>query len=98
MDASTISTATFRVTDNGVAVPGTVSYDAPSRVASFVVTSATGFAASRPFVATIASGTAGVKDLAGNAPAADRVWGPHWRPVRSGAGYLHGRWFGHGPE
>ena len=75
MDAGTINTATFRVTDNGVAVAGTVSYDAPSRVASFVTTSATGFAASRPFVVTIASGTAGVKDLAGNALAADRVWG-----------------------
>ncbi len=75
MDASTINTATFRVTDNGVAVAGTVSYDAPSRVASFVTTSATGFAASRPFVVTIASGTAGVKDLAGNALAVDRVWG-----------------------
>lgn len=75
MDAGTISAATFRVTDNGVAVAGTVSYDAPSRVASFVTTSATGFAASRPFVVTIASGTAGVKDLAGNPLAADRVFG-----------------------
>ncbi len=75
MDAGTISTATFRVTDNGVAVAGTVSYDAPSRVASFVTTSATGFAASRPFVVTIVSGTAGVRDLAGNPLAVDRVFG-----------------------
>ena len=75
MNASTISATTFRVTDNGAAVAGTVSYDAPSRVATFVTTSATGFAASRPFVVTIASGTAGVKDLAGNALAVDRVFG-----------------------
>ena len=74
MDASTISTATFRVTDNGAAVAGTVSYDAPSRVATFVTTSATGFAASRSFVVTIVSGSAGVKDLAGNALAVDRVF------------------------
>ena len=74
MDASTISTATFRVTDNGAAVAGTVSYDAPSRVATFVTTSATVFAASRSFVVTIVSGSAGVKDLAGNALAVDRVF------------------------
>ena len=75
MNASTFSATTFRVTDNGAAVAGTVSNDAPSRVATFVTTSATGFAASRPFVVTIASGTAGVKDLAGNALAVDRVFG-----------------------
>ncbi len=74
MDAATINTATFRVTDGGVAVAGTVTYDAPSRVASFTSSSATGFAASRNFVATIVSGAAGVKDLAGNPLVADRVW------------------------
>ena len=73
MDASTITAATLRVTDAGVAVPGTVSYDASSRVASFVASAATGFAASRTFVVTVVSGSAGVKDLAGNALAADRV-------------------------
>ncbi len=74
MDAATINAATFRVTDGGVAVAGTVTYDAPSRVASFTPSSATGFAASRNFVATIVSGAAGVKDLAGNPLVADRVW------------------------
>ncbi|MBA3625558.1 MAG: DUF3494 domain-containing protein [Methylibium sp.] len=74
MDAATITATTLRVTDNGVAVAGTVSYDAPNRVARFVPTDPAGFAASRPFVVTIASGSAGVKDLAGNALAADRVW------------------------
>ena len=75
MDAATISTSTFRVTDNGVAVAGSVSYDAPSRVASFVATNPAGFAASRSFVVTISSGNTGVKDLAGNPLAVDRVWG-----------------------
>ncbi len=75
MDATTINSATFGVTDNGVAVAGTVTYDAASRVASFVASSAAGFAASRAFVVTVKSGSAGVKDLAGNALAVDRVWG-----------------------
>ena len=75
MDASTISATTFRVTDNGVAVAGTVSYDSTSRAATFVASSPTGFAASRPFVVTIAGGSAGVKDLAGNGMAVDRVFG-----------------------
>ena len=75
MDATTIGASTFRVTDNGVAVAGTVTYDASSQVASFVATAASGFAASRSFVVTVVSGAAGVKDLAGNALAADRVWG-----------------------
>ncbi len=74
MDASTISAANFSVTDGGVAVPGSVSYDAASRVASFVPTAAAGFAPSRLHVATVKSGATGVKDLAGNALVADRVW------------------------
>ncbi len=75
MDASTINAGTFTVSDGGVAVAGTVSYDAPSQVASFVPAAATGFAASRSFVVTIVAGAAGVKDLAGNPLAANRVWG-----------------------
>ncbi|MGJ7497988.1 ice-binding family protein [Variovorax sp. RT4R15] len=74
MDVDTLDATTFRVTENGVAVPGSVSYDAASRVATFVPTTATGFASSATLVATIASGAAGVKDLAGNALAADLVW------------------------
>jgi hypothetical protein len=75
MDPATISATTLRVTDNGVAVAGTVTYDAPGQVASFVASAASGFAASRSLVVTVVSGSAGVKDLAGNALAADRVWG-----------------------
>ena len=75
MDVSSIDTTTFVVTDNGVAVPGSVAYDATTQVASFVPTNAAGFAASKVFVATLKSGSAGVKDLAGNAMATDRTWG-----------------------
>ena len=75
MDAATVNASTFGVTDNGVAVPGSVSYDATSQVASFVATNPAGFAASRSFVVTVRSGNAGVKDLAGNALLVDRVWG-----------------------
>lgn len=75
MDAATINATTFTVTDAGVAVAGTVSYNATTRVASFAATSPTGFAPSRTFVATIRSGSTGVKDVAGNPLAADRVFG-----------------------
>ena len=74
IDPATLSTASFLVTDAGVAVPGSVSYNAASQVASFTPSAAAGFAPSRSFVVTIVSGSAGVKDLAGNALAADRVW------------------------
>ena len=79
MDAATINTSSFTVTDNGVAVAGAVSYNALTQIASFVPTAAAGFAAgfaeNRSFVVTIASGNAGVKDLAGNPLVANRVWG-----------------------
>jgi hypothetical protein len=74
MDVNTVSAATFGVTDGGVAVPGAVSYDAASRVASFVPTAAAGFTASHAYVVTILGGNAGVKDLAGNPMASNRSW------------------------
>ena len=74
MDAATINATSFLVTDGGVAVAGSVSYDAALQLASFVPTSAAGFAPSRTFTATILSGAGGVKDLAGNPLAANRVW------------------------
>jgi hypothetical protein len=74
VDPSTVTPATFTVTDNGVAVPGNVSYDAANRLASFVPTAAAGFGASKPLVATVKSGATGVIDLAGNPLAADRSW------------------------
>ena len=75
MDPATINATTFIVTDNGVAVAGVVTYNAATQVASFDPSNAAGFPASRALVATVKSGAAGVKDLAGNALAADRVWG-----------------------
>lgn len=74
MDPTTISATTYRITDNGVGVAGTVSYDAANRIASFVPSAATGFAANRVLTATLASGATGVTDLAGNPLAADEVW------------------------
>jgi hypothetical protein len=72
MDPATITSANFGVTDAGLAVSGSVSYDAAARVATFTPTAAAGFAASRSFVVTVSTG---VKDLAGNALAAPRTWG-----------------------
>lgn len=74
MDATSFNTTSFAVTDNGVAVPGSVIYDASTRVASFLPASASGFAANRSFVVTLIAGTTGVKDLAGNALAANVSW------------------------
>jgi hypothetical protein len=74
LDPATVNATSFTVTDAGVAVAGTVSYDAATQVASFVPTAAAGFAASKTFTATIAAGASGVKDLAGNPLAVSRVW------------------------
>ena len=71
MDSANIDSGTFVVTDAGVAVAGTVSYDAANRLASFTPT--VGFAASRVYVATVKSGSNGVTDLAGNALINDKV-------------------------
>ncbi|MDP3223343.1 MAG: ice-binding family protein, partial [Rubrivivax sp.] len=73
MNPATINTTTVRVTDGGVAVAGALTYDAASRVASFMPTAAAGFAPSRNLVVTVVSGPTGVQDLAGNSLAADRV-------------------------
>jgi len=74
MDATSFNVAAFSVTDNGVAVPGNVIYDASTRVAGFLPANAAGFAANRNFVVTLVAGAAGVKDLAGNALAANVSW------------------------
>ena len=70
MDPSTITTATFAVTGPGTTpVAGKVSYDVPTRIATF--TPASALADSTTFTATI---TTGAKDLAGNALASNFVW------------------------
>lgn len=75
MDATTLDSTRFGVTDGGAAVAGSVSYDAVNRVASFVPSDPNGWTAGHSYVVTVASGANGVKDLAGNALAADRSWG-----------------------
>ena len=75
MDPLTITTTTFTLksTTAGAAVLGTVSYDTATKIASFkpsvnlIGTPPTGY------TATIKGGASGVKDLAGNALAADSV-------------------------
>lgn len=74
MDPTTITSATFtlRVT-GGAAVAGMVSYDAATQIASFDPTANLITTPATNYTATIAGGAAGVKDLAGNALAADNV-------------------------
>src|SRR4029077_17998470 len=73
MNASTISGSTVTLTDQGAAVAGTVSYNATSRVVTFDPT--TDLGPGKVYVATIKGGAAaGVKDVAGNALAADVTW------------------------
>jgi hypothetical protein len=74
IDPATINATTFTITDAGVAVAGSVSYDTASQLATFVPMAAAGFAASKTFTATVTAGAAGVKDLAGNALAVNQVW------------------------
>lgn len=74
MDATSFNTTSFAVTDNGVAVPGGVIYDASTRVASFLPANAAGFAPNRTIVVTLLAGATGVKDLAGNPLAANVSW------------------------
>ncbi len=72
MDPSTITAATFTLTvTGGAAVTGVVAYDALTRIATFnPVANLTGTPATE-YTATIKGGANGVKDLAGNALAAD---------------------------
>ena len=74
MNPATISGATFGVSENGVAVAGSVSYNAVSQVVTFVPAAPAGFTASRTFTVTVLGGPSGVTDLASNAMAANRVW------------------------
>jgi len=70
IDPLTITTATFKLAGPGVtAVTGAVGYNALAKIATF--TPAASLAASTTYTATI---TTGVKDLAGNALAANKVW------------------------
>jgi hypothetical protein len=70
MNPSTINATTFTLTAGGTAVAGTVTYDAPSFVATFTP-SGSGLVVNTLYTATI---TTGAQDLLGNSLASDKVW------------------------
>ena len=73
MDASTITSSTLTLKDDlGQATAASVGYDAASKTAT--LTPAAALALGHTYTVTVASGTAGVKDAAGNALAADWTW------------------------
>src|SRR4030095_2995351 len=73
MNASTITAATVELTNpDGKAVAATVSYAAGSNVATLTPT--TLLAPLTTYTATVRGGATGVKDVSGNAMAADVVW------------------------
>ncbi|WP_334189881.1 Ig-like domain-containing protein [Noviherbaspirillum sp.] len=73
MDASTITTASFRLAGPGTTtVAGITAYNATTGIATFTPT--TPLAAGTTFIATIDGGNSGVKDLAGNALANNKIW------------------------
>ena len=73
MNAATISTATFVLRDpSNAVIAAAVSYNATSRVATLNPTPT--LTAGVVYTATVVSGASGVKDVAGNALAADKIW------------------------
>jgi uncharacterized protein DUF4082/Big-like domain-containing protein/IPT/TIG domain-containing protein len=73
IDSATMNGTTFGLSDSaGSVVPGTVTYDTPTRTATFDPTSSLTF--SKAYTATVQGGPNGVKDLSDNALAADSMW------------------------
>jgi len=73
IDAATLTTSSFALRNPANAVvTAAVSYNAGTRVAT--LTPAAALAAGTTYTATIAGGSAGVKDVAGNALAGNFVW------------------------
>jgi hypothetical protein len=73
MDALTVTSAKFKLTGPGsTPVTGTVAYNGATKTATF--TPSGNLAPNTTFTATIAGGANGVKDLAGNPLASDKVW------------------------
>ncbi len=73
MDATTISASTFELRDPANAlIAAVVTYDATTRVATLNPTP--NLVAGPAYTAIVRGGSTGVKDAAGNALAADRVW------------------------
>jgi hypothetical protein len=73
IDPATITGSTFELrTSGGALVPASVSYDV--LLARATLTPSSPLAFDSGYTATVKSGAAGVKDLAGNPLASDRVW------------------------
>ncbi len=74
IDPTTISTTTMTLTNQATsaAVAGSVAYNGTSHVATFSPSAA--LAAGTTYLARVKGGSTGVKDLAGNALAADVTW------------------------
>ncbi len=73
IDAATVNAASFELRDGaGVLIAATVTYDAVARKATLRPSSDLGQATG--YVGTVKGGVDGVKDLAGNALAADYTW------------------------
>ena len=72
MDSSTLTPGTFSLSSGNQPVPGSVSYDDATRTAT--LTPGAPLAAGATYSATIVSGAAGVKDLAGNPLEQDISW------------------------
>jgi len=70
MDPATIIAANFTVAQGVTNVPGTVTYDVPTRIATFAPT-ANLIGSATVYTVTI---TTGVKDIMGNAMSANKVW------------------------
>ena len=73
IDPASVTPSTFVLGDQGGApIPATVSYDVSTRTATLATTA--GLLAQTMYTATVSGGVSGVRDLAGNALAADVVW------------------------
>ncbi|TQJ40912.1 LGFP repeat-containing protein [Arthrobacter sp. SLBN-112] len=72
IDASTVTSGTFTLTNGTTPVTATVSYGVSGKVAA--LDPGADLAAATEYTATIKGGTSGVKDIAGNALAADKTW------------------------
>ena len=73
MDPTTLTTSTFVLKDpTNVVVTATVSYNSTTRVAT--LTPSLPLSASKTYTATVNGGSAGAKDVAGNALATSSVW------------------------
>jgi hypothetical protein len=75
MAAASITSSTFTLRDAaGNAVPGAVSYNATTRVATYNPTGNLALSGGTVYTATVSGGAGGVTDVAGNALAANSAW------------------------